>query len=120
MLSTQPTYLDNEPALMLGCSCRSNATKKDFAPVAHFKGFANVKKRDELSLMYAVWKHGPVAISLDASQPSFKFYSEGVYKEKKCLTKKVRQVSFSAGDVSAHPQCYAYQPVLMCVTGIDA
>lgn len=57
--------------------------------MARFKGFAHVKKRDELSLMYAVWKHGPVAISLDASQPSFKFYSEGVYKEKKCLTKKV-------------------------------
>lgn len=58
-------------------------------PVARFAGFANVKKRDEVSLMYAVWKHGPIAISLDASQPSFKFYSEGVYKEKKCLTKKV-------------------------------
>lgn len=68
--------------------CGSNATRKDFAPVARFKGFAHVKKRDELSLMYALWKHGPVAISLDASQPSFKFYSEGVYKEKKCLTKK--------------------------------
>ena len=71
------------------CVCSANATRQDFAPVAQFKGFAHVKKRDELSLMYAVWRHGPVAISLDASQPSFKFYSEGVYKEKKCLTKKV-------------------------------
>lgn len=81
-------------SMLIGCTAvvllRANATKADFAPVAQFKGFASVKKRDELSLMYAVWKHGPVAISLDASQPSFKFYSEGVYKEKKCLTKKVR------------------------------
>jgi cathepsin L len=48
-----------------------------------------VKKRDELALMWAVAKHGPVAVSLDASQPSFKFYSEGVYSAKHCLTKKV-------------------------------
>lgn len=74
------------------CSCcplRVNATNADFVPVAYFKGFAHVKKRDELSLMWAVWKHGPVAISLDASQPSFKFYSEGVYSDKHCLVKKV-------------------------------
>ncbi len=31
---------------------------------------------------------GPVAVSLDASQPSFKFYSEGVYDEPACLTKR--------------------------------
>jgi hypothetical protein len=59
--------------------------------VAAFKGFAHVKKRDELALMWAVAKHGPVAVSLDASQPSFKFYSEGVYSAKHCLTKKVRE-----------------------------
>jgi hypothetical protein len=58
--------------------------------VASFKGFAHVRKRDELALMWAVAKHGPVAVSLDASQPSFKFYSEGVYNAKHCLTKKVR------------------------------
>jgi hypothetical protein len=48
-----------------------------------------VRKRDELALMWAVAKHGPVAVSLDASQPNFKFYSEGVYSAKHCLTKKV-------------------------------
>jgi hypothetical protein len=69
---------------------RQNATHKDAAPVAFFKGYANVKKRDEVSLMWAVWKHGPVAISIDASQPTFRFYSEGVYKDKKCQTGKVR------------------------------
>jgi hypothetical protein len=57
--------------------------------VASFKGFAHVKKRDELALMWAVARHGPVAVSLDASQPTFKFYSEGVYIAKHCLTKKV-------------------------------
>jgi hypothetical protein len=57
--------------------------------VAQFKGYANVKKRDELALMWAVWRHGPVAISIDASQPTFRFYSEGVYKDKLCKTGKV-------------------------------
>jgi len=69
---------------------RQNATHRDAAPVAHFKGFANVKKRNELALMWAVWKHGPVAISIDASLPTFRFYSEGVYKDKHCHTGKVR------------------------------
>eukprot|EP00879_Flechtneria_rotunda_P007527 GHRR01007896.1.p1 GENE.GHRR01007896.1~~GHRR01007896.1.p1 ORF type:complete len:555 (+),score=166.79 GHRR01007896.1:1913-3577(+) len=68
--------------------CNKNATNKDFEPAAYFKGFGNVKKRDELSLMYAVWKHGPVAISIDASLLSFKFYTEGVYKDKHCKTGK--------------------------------
>lgn len=66
--------------------CGQNATHRDAAPVAHFKGYATVKKRDEVALMWAVWRHGPVAISIDASQPTFRFYSEGVYKDKKCQT----------------------------------
>jgi cathepsin L len=79
------------PAVLPPCHPRSsNATRPNFTPVAAFKGFAHVKKRDELALMWAVAKHGPVAVSLDASQPSFKFYSEGVYREPHCLTKKVR------------------------------
>ncbi|WIA34990.1 hypothetical protein OEZ86_013270 [Tetradesmus obliquus] len=68
--------------------CGSNATRPNFTPVAAFKGFAHVKKRDELALMWAVARHGPVAVSLDASQPDFKFYSEGVYSAPQCLTKK--------------------------------
>lgn len=71
-------------------SCRQNATHRDAAPVAFFKGYVNVKQRDEVALMWAVWRHGPVAISIDASQPTFRFYSEGVYKDKKCQTGKVR------------------------------
>lgn len=68
---------------------RQNATHQDAFPVAHFKGFANVKQRSETALMWALWKHGPVAISIDASQPTFKFYSEGVYSDKNCHTGKV-------------------------------
>jgi hypothetical protein len=68
---------------------RSNATRKDAAPSAFFKGFGHVKRRSKHALMEALLRHGPVAISLDASQPTFKFYSEGVYSDKHCLVKKV-------------------------------
>jgi len=32
----------------------------------------------------AVYNHGPVTVALDASNPSFTFYSHGVYDEPKC------------------------------------
>jgi hypothetical protein len=68
------------------CARRTNATRRDFSPAAKFKGFANVKRRDESALMYAVWRHGPVAISIDASLPSFRFYDSGVYRDSACKT----------------------------------
>ncbi len=40
-------------------------------------GFTDVPQGDENALQSAVATVGPVSIAIDASQPSFQFYSEG-------------------------------------------
>lgn len=52
-----------------------------------FKGYAFVPEGDEEALKEAVYSRGPVAVSLDASHRSFRFYSHGVYKEPSCMWK---------------------------------
>lgn len=47
-------------------------------------GFVDVPQGDEQKLMEAVATVGPVSIAIDASQPSFQFYSQGVYDEPEC------------------------------------
>lgn len=42
------------------------------------QGFVYVPEYDDEALMEAVYSRGPVAVSLDASQPGFRFYSDGV------------------------------------------
>eukprot|EP00890_Picochlorum_soloecismus_P001827 jgi/Picsp_1/2645/NSC_00875-R1_cathepsin l len=64
-----------------GYYCRENETLK----VARFKGYSKVPRYNDQALMEAVYSHGPVAVSLDASQDSFTFYSSGVYLEAKCM-----------------------------------
>ena len=41
------------------------------------QGYVMVPKYDDAALMEALYSRGPIAISLDASQPSFRFYSHG-------------------------------------------
>lgn len=45
-----------------------------------------VSTGNECKLMEAVAKVGPVAVAIDASQPSFQFYKGGVYYEPKCAS----------------------------------
>jgi cathepsin L len=59
-----------------------NATR-----VGKFKGFARIPRYDDEALMEAVYSRGPVAVSLDASQDSFTFYSSGVYYDTACMWK---------------------------------
>jgi len=47
-------------------------------------GFVDIKQGDEEALKAAVATVGPVSVAIDASQPSFQFYSEGVYDEPAC------------------------------------
>ena len=42
-----------------------------------WQGYAFVPKYDDEALMEAVYSRGPIAVSLDASPPSFRFYSGG-------------------------------------------
>jgi hypothetical protein len=59
----------------------------DSAPppaAARFRGFAAIRPHDDAALMDAVAHHGPVAVSIDASPLSFKFFGGGVYWSDEC------------------------------------
>ncbi|KAJ6215615.1 hypothetical protein RDWZM_010115 [Blomia tropicalis] len=47
-------------------------------------GFVDVPQGDEKRLKEAVATVGPVSIAIDASQPTFQFYNEGIYDEPEC------------------------------------
>ncbi|GLI71459.1 hypothetical protein VaNZ11_016680 [Volvox africanus] len=55
--------------------------------VGRFSGYWAVESRNDLALMEAVWKYGPVAVSVDAAPDTFRFYWEGVYDEPTCSHK---------------------------------
>jgi len=47
-------------------------------------GFVNVTSNDPDALKIALFENGPVTVAIDASQPSFSFYSNGVYYDENC------------------------------------
>ncbi|XP_041069092.1 digestive cysteine proteinase 2-like [Carcharodon carcharias] len=51
---------------------------------AQLKSYVNVTSGDCEALKMAIFKNGPVAVGMDASHKSFRFYSNGVYYEPKC------------------------------------
>uniref|UniRef100_A0A8C0GRC7 Peptidase C1A papain C-terminal domain-containing protein n=1 Tax=Chelonoidis abingdonii TaxID=106734 RepID=A0A8C0GRC7_CHEAB len=52
--------------------------------VGKIKGYVNVTSGNITALKAAIYKNGPVAVSIDASRRSFSFYSNGIYYEPKC------------------------------------
>ncbi|XP_026156362.1 digestive cysteine proteinase 1 [Mastacembelus armatus] len=52
--------------------------------IAHVQSYTNVTSGDANALKLALYKNGPVAVSIDASHRSFVFYSYGVYYEPAC------------------------------------
>ncbi|XP_069751195.1 digestive cysteine proteinase 1 [Narcine bancroftii] len=52
--------------------------------VAKIKSYTNVTSGDSEALKMAIFKNGPVAVGIDASHKSLRFYSNGVYYEPKC------------------------------------
>ena len=48
------------------------------------KGFVDITSGDEESLKAAVATKGPVSVAIDASHPTFQFYSTGIYNEPEC------------------------------------
>lgn len=60
--------------------CHDKTTKKS----VQIKGFYNVTTNDPKEMQLALFKYGPLSISVDASPKTFTFYSHGVYYDKKC------------------------------------
>ncbi|NXV52796.1 CYSP2 proteinase, partial [Uria aalge] len=52
--------------------------------LAKITGYVNVTSGNITAVKAAIYKHGPVAVSIDASHKTFSFYSNGVYYEPKC------------------------------------
>uniref|UniRef100_A0A023GMW4 Putative cysteine protease n=1 Tax=Amblyomma triste TaxID=251400 RepID=A0A023GMW4_AMBTT len=52
-------------------------------------GFVDIKEGSEKDLQKAVATVGPVSVAIDASQPSFQLYSEGVYDEPNCSSESL-------------------------------
>ena len=48
------------------------------------KGFVDIVQDSEADLKKAVATVGPVAVAIDASQNTFRFYRTGVYVDEKC------------------------------------
>ncbi|XP_046875883.1 digestive cysteine proteinase 1 [Hypomesus transpacificus] len=63
--------------------CHYNASQL----TARMQSYTNVTSGDGEALKLALFKHGPVAVSIDASHRSFVFYSHGVYYEPACGNK---------------------------------
>uniref|UniRef100_UPI00398EC444 digestive cysteine proteinase 2-like n=1 Tax=Pristiophorus japonicus TaxID=55135 RepID=UPI00398EC444 len=51
---------------------------------AKMKHYTNVTSGNQDTLKMAIFKNGPVSVGMDATQKSFRFYSNGVYYEPKC------------------------------------
>lgn len=60
--------------------CHANSSEL----TAQIQSYTNVTSGDAEALKLALFKNGPVAVSIDASHRSFVFYSYGVYYEPAC------------------------------------
>jgi len=52
-------------------------------------GFVDIPAGSEEMLMKAVATVGPISVAIDAAQPSFQFYSGGVYEESACTVDRL-------------------------------
>lgn len=86
---------------------------------ARVQSYTNVTSGDAEALKVALFKHGPVAVSIDASHRSFVFYSSGVYYEpacgKLCSCPEFVQLSFPFCN-STHTSCVFQATPLMTWT----
>uniref|UniRef100_A0A8D0B5Y8 Peptidase C1A papain C-terminal domain-containing protein n=1 Tax=Salvator merianae TaxID=96440 RepID=A0A8D0B5Y8_SALMN len=57
------------------------------ALIAKISGYVRVASENATALKTVLYKHGPVAVNIDASHKSFAFYSNGIYYEPNCGNK---------------------------------
>ena len=61
------------------------------------KGYTRIEKHSESDLTTAIATVGPIAVSIDASQSSFQFYSRGIYDEPNCSTSRLDHAVLAVG-----------------------
>lgn len=61
--------------------CRYRSSDKSKIQIS---GFARIPKGDEEALEQAVATIGPISVAIDASLPTFQFYSNGIYSDTDC------------------------------------
>jgi cathepsin L len=83
-------------------TCRYSKKNKGATDI----GFTDIPQGDEDALKAALATVGPVSIAIDASQPSFQFYSEGVYDEPNCSPANLDHGVLAVGYGSDNGQDY--------------
>jgi cathepsin L len=73
-------------------TCKSNQTEK----VAPLIGFVNVRKT-EVDLTAAIANEGLISVAIHAGLDSFRFYSKGIYYDRKCYKKAVDHAVVAIG-----------------------
>lgn len=85
-LSTTSNY---GPYLMADGFCHNNGT--GVVPTAVVTNWTAVPAYNATALVDACYAAGPISISIDASQPTFDFYSSGVYDDPACSNSTAAQ-----------------------------
>uniref|UniRef100_UPI00358E2A54 procathepsin L-like n=1 Tax=Myxine glutinosa TaxID=7769 RepID=UPI00358E2A54 len=65
--------------------------------VASLSTYVDIPKDNETALKMAVASEGPVSVAIDASNPSFQFYSSGVYFEPNCNSSFLNHAVLAVG-----------------------
>uniref|UniRef100_A0A8C6J8G1 Cathepsin K n=1 Tax=Melopsittacus undulatus TaxID=13146 RepID=A0A8C6J8G1_MELUD len=74
-------------------SCMYSPTGK----AAKCRGYREIPVGNERALKRAVARIGPIAVGIDASLPSFQFYSRGVYYDQSCNGQNINHAVLAVG-----------------------
>lgn len=71
-------WLDTETTCLIAClaACLPACSLSDDTTklTGHFDGYVEVHSKDEVAVMEALLKHGPLAVGVDASYDEFLFF----------------------------------------------
>nr|RLV76480.1 hypothetical protein DV515_00016933 [Chloebia gouldiae] len=74
-------------------SCMYSPTGK----AAKCRGYREIPEGNEKALKRAVARIGPISVGIDASLPSFQFYSRGVYYDESCNADNINHAVLAVG-----------------------